>query len=44
MDFLSLGKGKDTHSSLKTEHVLVEKAHMNPSGTPAVTILQTFTN
>lgn len=39
-------KGKDTHSSLKTDctSVLVGKAHMNPSGTPAVTRLQTFTN
>lgn len=39
-------KGKDTHSSLKTEctSVLVGKAHMNPGGTPAVTRLQTFTN
>lgn len=39
-------KGKDMHSSLKTEYasVLVGRAHMNPSGTPAVTRLQTFTN
>lgn len=44
--FPSPWKGKNTHLSLKTEcaSILVGKAHMNPSGTPAVTRLQTFTN
>lgn len=46
MDFILSGKKKDPHLSLKTEyeHFLEGKAHMNQSGTPAVTRPQTFTS